>query len=98
MNTKTDTPETDAQERIGYTYKTLLDHARSLERERDAALREITALRKDKERLDWLESKDAHVNHAYGLTGHSWVVEAASDIEHYGDTLRQAIDLAKEAQ
>ena len=56
MKTQTDTPETDAEE-IRYDdinerkdalhYFVPADHARKLERERDAALRELADLRKD---------------------------------------------------
>ena len=49
-----DTPRTDA---IPHNVADLAMHSRKLERE-------IDALRKDKERLDWLQSS--------GLTLHSW--------------------------
>ena len=60
QTTKTDTPETDAEERSGYTYKTLLDHARNMERQRNAALRELAEAKKEIQILSQaLENKKA---------------------------------------
>ena len=58
-NTQTDTPETDAVEQhvqrdINRKW-VLSDFCKRKERERDAALRELAELRKDRERLDWLQ-------------------------------------------
>ena len=74
MNTtKTDTPETDGWAGdCGNAYSIQFngkatselvpaDLARKLERERDAALRELAELRADKERLDWLEKRPVYM-------------------------------------
>ena len=58
MNTNTtDTPETDAAERL-YSERqhhyAVRDLCRKMERERDAALRELASLRADKARLEKL--------------------------------------------
>ena len=53
--TPTDTPETDELLRTvdRDDLRDTFAEVRTLERARDAALRELTELRKDKDRLDW---------------------------------------------
>ena len=63
--------------------------SREMETERDAALRELAELRKDKERLDWLDKHTA----LHGSTLHAKVRQPSIN-----STLRESIDLEKEAQ
>ena len=64
-------------------------HARDLERARDAALRELTELRKDKDRLDW----------ALGNMTPEFLRQLPDKRNPcFAGLGRQAIDAAKEAQ
>ena len=96
-NTQTDTPETDAVEQhvqrdINRKW-VLSDFCKRKERERDAALRELAELRKDKARLDRLE-KTFHID----ATGDSPVYSCfiAFDPDNQCDSLRQSIDSANQ--
>ena len=65
----------------------------NMERERDAALRQLDELRKDKERIDWLEKAKCA---EYREGACEWTINGWNG--PFGDTLREAIDAAKEAQ
>ena len=123
--TKTDTPETDAAFRDGYTFcaedmmpavafcanlererdaamkqsaewEELFHRfgrkSREMEIERDAALRELTELRNDKERLDWL---DKNPNDVFSNKDGEYSI---GYIANYSQNIRQAIDSAKQTQ
>ena len=111
QTTKTDTPETDAiswfEAEMGMEL-CLAHKVRNLERQRDAALRElaeakkeIQILSKDKERLDWLEIQGCGYNWSWtdhNGNGYSAVFLCRNTSCDDFTTARQAIDAAKDAQ
>lgn len=93
--TQSDTPETDAvlKKVAGCAFQTpdMRDHARKLERERDRLRAEVAELRKDKERLDWLDKNCTRVSDSERYMPRSvyWGGGTHRDI-------RAAIDAARE--
>ena len=98
----TDTPETDAirDEFRGrptiIAWNGVLEHARKLERERDAALRELAEFRADKERLDWLLKQGLCFRDADKFDP-NWRVGNETEWLYGKQDARQAIDAAKES-
>ena len=94
QNTKSETPRTDALEHEhiakGCTEGDMFHLTRELELELAAAKREVDELKRDKERLDWLEDRGMISNHG----NKQWESRASGRPVHKGFTCRQAIDNA----
>lgn len=98
----TDTPETDLESYSSedfYRPETVvkIDFARKLERERDAARAELADLRKDKERLDWLQALPKVVLSRMAICGTHEIQGYDSDGCDFcceKNTIREAIDAA----